>query len=182
MRHAVVLPNLRLGDQRKDLHGRGFQQTMALLVALGDDGESDQRGCEVGDLASVLCRDALDDPQFSPILLRWHLEREPPVAVRAAELEHARPHTAEPDRWRLLPIWPEPQDRAFKAPDPPLVIDGPIGGPQEANDLEGLLQPTDRLVWHQSVWLGVQSLAGTESEDNAPMADMVEGQELLRQH
>ena len=88
----------------------------------------------------------------------------------------------DPDLGRALAVGLGAQDRLVEVPELALVVDRLDGRPEQADHLDGLDQPRGPAVVGQAVGQDVLGLADADAEHGAPVAEVVERQEGLREH
>jgi hypothetical protein len=179
---AMPVEGLRAEHEAHALHERVRKDARDLAVVLMDDGEgpgggqNGVRGAAGGLGRGAHLREGLGVGRW------WHLDGQPAVGDSAGQPQHARAVGGQPDgRERRLGRGLQPQDGVAELPEGAVEGDWLGGRPQQAYDLDRLLESSRGAIAADAVWSEVLGLASAEAEDGPPAAEVRQAQECLRQ-
>ena len=135
-------------------------------------------------IAPDLFGDAIDArfhrSQFQRIVLEILEPDIPGVDVRQRKAQHPLPDRAD-QQGQVAFAWAVGRENAFgQVIVRSMEIDFPISQ-QRADNGERFLEPADPVIERESEWLEIGQIpAGTESEDETSVADLVDGRGLFR--
>ena len=161
---------------------RPVDDLLRVGLALGDQHPGVQPRHHRAGVAARRPRGRADGREQARVLVRVGHQGQPAVGQPAGEGEAARAVGGHPDRRRRVAVWAQAHRGPREGEELPVEVDRIGGGEQGPDHAQGLVEASQRPLVGQADRRQVERLARAHAQQEAPLAQVVQGERRLRQN